>query len=394
MRFLHTADWHVGKPLRNRNRDDEYRAALEEVLDIARRERVDCVLVAGDVYDASMPPPEAERMVYDFFVELRGHAIKAVVIAGNHDHPRRLNAVARVLEKLDVHVRGEVMDPDAACLVVAGRDGDAATVAALPWVPERRAVLFEEVAAPEVGQAYSQYAARMSNALGVCARRFRPDTVNVLMAHLFVNRALVGSGGGERPLHLTQTYAVEPQALPSTADYVALGHLHRPQAIDASPCRHTYYAGSLLQLDFGERDQGKRVLVFDAHPGRPPEVREITLSSGRRLREVTGTLEDLRARADSFGDDFLRVIVRTDAPVTALAARVREILPNALEVIPAPGDGPAPEEARAAVSLRSMTPLELLQRYYRSEYEADLPDDLGKLFMELSERQAEEERER
>ncbi|HWQ28521.1 MAG TPA: exonuclease subunit SbcD, partial [Dehalococcoidia bacterium] len=119
MRFLHTSDWHVGKPLRNRSRDDEYRAALAEVLDIARRERVDCVLVAGDIYDASTPPPEAERIVYDFFRELRGAGIKAVVIAGNHDHPRRLDAVARVLEMLDIFVLGRVARPDdGGCVLV------------------------------------------------------------------------------------------------------------------------------------------------------------------------------------------------------------------------------------------------------------------------------------
>lgn len=382
MRFLHTADWHIGKPMRNRNRDDEYRAVLAEVLDIARKERVDCLLVAGDVYDASTPPPEAERIVYDFFRELRGAGIKAVVIGGNHDHPRRLSAVAPVLEMLDIHVRGEAARPgDGGCVVVTSRDGEAAVVAALPWVPERHAVLFDEIASRDTAMPYTQYAERLAAAIGLFPSCFRGDTVNILMAHLFIHDALVGPEGGERPIHLTQAYAVMPQALPVTADYVALGHLHRPQSIDASPCRHTYYAGSLLQLDFGERDQKKEVIVFDAKPGRPPEVRHIPLSSGRRLREVQGTLEELRARADSFGDDFLRVRVDLPAPVPALAAQVRDFLPNAVDIQSLRSD--RNEAAAAAASMRGMTPLQMFQRYFEQTQGAELRPELADLFTEL-----------
>jgi exonuclease SbcD len=87
MRFLHTSDWHVGKPIRNHRRDDEYEAALAEVLDIAKREAVDCVLVAGDVFDSVAPPPEAERLVFDFFRELVG--TRRCTCAASQPSPRR-----------------------------------------------------------------------------------------------------------------------------------------------------------------------------------------------------------------------------------------------------------------------------------------------------------------
>ena len=87
MRFLHTGDWHVGKPLRGRSRLDEQEAVLAEILEIASRERIDCVLLAGDIFDSSSPPPDAERLVYNFFAELIGRGTEAVVIGGNHDHP-------------------------------------------------------------------------------------------------------------------------------------------------------------------------------------------------------------------------------------------------------------------------------------------------------------------
>src|SRR5690242_12844910 len=107
MRFLHTSDWHVGKPLRGRHRDDEHVAALDEVIAIAKDERVDAVLVAGDLFDSAVPPPEAERIVFHFLAELVGADVPAVVIAGNHDHPRRMNAYAPVLERLGVRMLGE-----------------------------------------------------------------------------------------------------------------------------------------------------------------------------------------------------------------------------------------------------------------------------------------------
>ncbi|HUL78448.1 MAG TPA: exonuclease subunit SbcD, partial [Vicinamibacteria bacterium] len=111
MRFLHTADWHVGKPLRGRSRLDEHAMALDQVAAIAADREVDAVLVAGDVYDSPAPPPEAEKLVYDFLARLLKEQIACVVIAGNHDHPRKLGALASLLEPLRIHVRPEVRPP-------------------------------------------------------------------------------------------------------------------------------------------------------------------------------------------------------------------------------------------------------------------------------------------
>ena len=111
MRFLHTADWHVGKPLRGRSRMEEYAAALEEVAAVAVDRKVDAVLVAGDIFDSPAPPPDAEKLVYDFLARLVSERIPAVLIAGNHDHPRKLGALASLLAGLQIHVRPEVRPP-------------------------------------------------------------------------------------------------------------------------------------------------------------------------------------------------------------------------------------------------------------------------------------------
>jgi exonuclease SbcD len=187
-------------------------------------------------------------------------------------------------------------------------------------------------------------------------------------------------GGGERELHLGAVYAVKPQALPGNANYIALGHVHRPQEIAApSPAR---YAGSLLQLDFGERGQEKSVALIEAHPGRPAHVETVPLSAGRRLRDLEGTLAELQTLATDAGDDYLRVRVHLEGPLPGLTRQVREILPNALEVVPV---YPERERTETARRLGNLSPQLLLKEYYQATYSSPIPKPVAELFDELQE---------
>ena len=381
MKFLHTSDWHVGKPLRDRPRWDEYEAVLQQVLDIARQERVDCLLVAGDIYDSHVPPPEAERLVFDFLRELLDTGIPAVIAAGNHDHPKRFAAPSRILEACRIHIRGDPLTPErGGVLEIPSRDGrETACVAVLPWVHERRVLELDALVDPaQPGRPFQQYAERVANMAGHLAAAFRASAINVFLGHLMIDGAVVSPGGGERLLHLGQVYAVAPQRLPQSASYIALGHLHRPQSIAAAA--ETRYAGSLLQLDFGERGQEKSVFLVDVHPGRPPRVEPVPITAGRRLRDVESALADLPHLAPQVGDDHLRVMVHLDHPVPNLAEQVREFLPNAVAV-EAKYRQPRPvEESR---ELGRLTPEERLQRYYREVHGGELPQPLLALFRQL-----------
>jgi exonuclease SbcD len=211
------------------------------------------------------------------------------------------------------------------------------------------------------------------------------------MAHVFTDGAL--AGGGERALHLGQVYAVSPQRLPATAHYVALNHLHRPQRVPAPAWAE--YSGSPLQLDFGEVDQAKRVVLVEAHPGRPVKVQNVPLTSGRNLLDVHGTLDELRARAENLRGAYLRVTLNVPAPAPGLANRVKEILPDALEVrldyprveAPATSEGGTAEAGHdgTAVPATVIEPVQRLQAYYRREHGADLPPALAELFTRLYE---------
>jgi exonuclease SbcD len=382
MRFLHTADWHVGKPLRGRSRLDEHAKALEQVAGIAVDRRVDAVLVAGDVFDSPAPPPEAEKLVYDFLARLLPERIACVVIAGNHDHPKRLGALASLLEGLRIHVRPEVRPPDQGGVVsLPSRDGtEEARVAVLPFVPERRVVDACTVMDAEY-KWHEAYAARIEQILDALARSLPATTVNVILAHLFVDGARVGTG--ERALHLGPVYGVNPQQLPSGVQYIGLGHLHRPQEVLA-PAK-TLYPGSLIELDFGEEDQEKSVVVLEARPGRAPDVELVPITAGRRLRTVEATFDELQRSAGEWDGDYLRVRVKAEIPTPGLADRVKELLPNALDVtVSHPREeGAAPRE-RGKGRVR-LAPAQLFAAYYEHRHQAPPPKELQELFDALHE---------
>ena len=381
MRFLHTADWHIGKPLRGRSRLEEFAAALDEVARIALEARVDAVLVAGDVFDSPAPPPEAEKLAYDFLARLLPERIACVLIAGNHDHPRKLGALARLLEGLRIYVRPEVRPAGQGGVVaVPSRDGsEEARVAVLPFVPERKVVDACQILGPEY-EWYEAYARRIEQVLAYLTRDLTPATVNLVLAHLLISGARVGTG--ERPLHLGEIYGVNAQQLPGNVQYIGLGHLHRPQEVLA-PSR-TFYAGSLIELDFGEREQDKRVVVVDAHPGRPAAIEPVGLTAGRRLRDVAGTLDELKAMAGTVGGDYLRVKVRVEAPVPGVAEQVKEALPNAVEV----QLDYERRETEAPPRLRHLRPVELFTDFYRRRNGAEPGETLLALFENVYEEAA------
>ena len=378
MRFLHTADWHVGKAIRGRSRADEFAAALDEVVGIARDEGVDALLLAGDVYEHRAPAPDADALVFEAFIRLREAGIPVVAIPGNHDSAVRMEALAKLLRPIEVHMVPKVAPPDRGSAVEIGsRDGsESAIVACVPFVPERR---FGDAAAlfRAAEDWYQSYAEGMGRVLEQMAAAFRDDRVNVLLAHLFTDGALLG--GGEREATIGLEYAVSPARLPAAAQYLALGHVHRPQPVKGSPAA-ARYAGSLLQLDFGEIDQRKSVAIVDASAGKPARVREVTLSAGRTLADLRGTFDELAARAGDVGDAYLRVFVSTEGPVPGMAERVREVLPNALDVHLV-YERTEREDARPPLS--SLAPREQFLVYHRAQHGAEPDDGLMAAFDEV-----------
>ena len=344
MRLLHTSDWHVGKTIRGRSRHDEHEAVLCEITEIARDHEVDVVLVAGDLFESAAPTPESEALVYETLLGLAEHAEHVVVIAGNHDNPRRLNAVAPLLALGNVTVLTDAASPDAGGFRRLTIGTESLNLALLPFVSQRgiiRAAALMEGAAFEHANAYAD---RLRVLIEHLTAGFDSDSVNVVVAHGFVFGGT--AGGGERAAHLVDEYGLTAQAFPATASYVALGHLHRPQKIPGGTPIH--YCGSPLQLDFGEQRQAKQVNVVDLEPGAPAKVTKAPLSSGRGLRTISGTLAALREERDEVEGQWLRV--RVDEPRRPdLADDVRALLGDGVvdvEVIHESDAAPVVQERR------------------------------------------------
>jgi exonuclease SbcD len=201
---------------------------------------------------------------------------------------------------------------------------------------------------------------------------------------MLIDGVVIGEGSGERKLHIGHNFAVNAACFPSTASYVALGHVHKRQQIAAaSP---TFYSGSLLQLDFGEGGQTKYVNLIEAKPRQPADIRGIEITGGRGLRTVTLTFDELASHGAKYADDWLRIIVRADRPIPSLYEQVTDVLPNALDVTLERSD--EPEAAGAAATTRGLAPHELLARYYSERHGAEVPDALIALFNELYEAEA------
>jgi exonuclease SbcD len=379
MRFLHTGDWHVGKTIRGRSRMDEFERALDQVVEIAVDQQVDAVLNAGDLYEHRAAPPEADQLVFDTLLRLHGHGIPVVAIPGNHDSPTRLGAFAGLLRAVGVDVASKVLPPDEGGVVEIGsRDGsETLRVACVPFVPERR-FAHEVDLFDSVETWFQSYADNMGRLLEEMARGFRADAVNVILGHWYATGAKLG--GGEREATVGMDYAVPAGRLPSDASYVALGHIHRPQKVPGARAQ-ARYAGSLLQLDFGETDQDKSVVVVDAHPGKPVKATEVPVTAGRRLVDVEGTFDRIRILATDVGDAYLRVFVDTDGPVPGIADEIREFLPNAVDV------HLRYERAEVEPSespLSSLRPREQFLAYYRSFHGAEPDEALLTAFDEVA----------
>lgn len=328
MRLLHTGDWHVGKTLRGRGRAEEHRAVLDEIVGIAREFAVDVALVAGDLFETSAPTAEAEDIVYSALLGLADTGARVVVVAGNHDHPGRLDAVAPVLERAGVYVAARVAPPErGGVLSVETAHGERLALALLPFLSQRGIVRAADLMEKDAHEHAQTYAERVQRIVAALCAGLPGDGVRVLVAHAMVAGGLLG--GGERSAHTVFDYAVPATAFPASLHYVALGHLHRAQEIPgACPIR---YAGSPLQLDFGEAQDDKVVLLVEAHADRPARVDAVPLRSGRRLRTLRLRLSELDAAAARHAGEFLRIDL-DEFPAPGLAERVREKLPNALDV--------------------------------------------------------------
>jgi DNA repair protein SbcD/Mre11 len=339
--------------------------------------------VAGDIFDNKNPSAEAEEAIYDFFLNIK--EIPSVVIAGNHDSPQRLEALRQLLKLANVHMLGQPRIASQGGVFDIAVKNEVARIAALPFVSERRIVKVAELIDMDVGQQLERYQENMRKLISNVCTSFDDDMVNILMMHATMDGATLSHS--EYTFHSSETYALKPDILPIGANYVALGHIHKPQGIKNFSENLGGYSGSIVQLDFGEAE-GKRVCIIEAEAGRPTQVKEIKLKGGKRLKRVSLEYQDLERKHFDLVEfpGYLKLHVKLDQPRPGLKDRIKQSLPNVLAV---ELEMPEVETTTTPQDTTQMNLLEAYFEYYKNERGQDMPQHLQDAFKELLDMQDE-----
>jgi len=297
MRVLHTADWHLGQRfISGHERTEEHRHFLDWLVATVREQRVEVLIVAGDVFDTGSPSNQALELYYSFLLQMQATGCRdIVVVGGNHDSPATLNAPARLLRHLRVHVVGCVPECFADQVLVlndaAGQPG--LVVCAVPFLRDRDVRLSvpgetAEEREQRIKQGIADHYARVAEHETVWQHKATGVPV-LATGHLYAAGA--APSDSERTIHVGNLGQVTAEHFPEIFDYVALGHIHRPQRVGGR--EHIRYSGSPIALSFSEVDHPKEVLVLEFAAGKLHSLNMLPVPGARRLVRFHGALDDV-----------------------------------------------------------------------------------------------------
>ncbi|WP_327418839.1 exonuclease SbcCD subunit D [Streptomyces sp. NBC_01233] len=336
MRFLHTSDWHLGRRFHGEDLIEAQRKVLDHICDTARTERVDALLVAGDVYDRAIPSLDAVRLFSHALHQLADLDIPSIMISGNHDSAHRLGVGARLLARARVHLRTDPADIGTP-LLLEDADGPVAVYA----VPYLEPTLVRTDLDAETASHQAVLTAALDRIRADLATR--PEgTRSVVLAHAFIT-------GADTPARETDSernisvggVAHAGASVFAGIDYAALGHLHRPQRVTDT----VHYSGSPLAYSFSEAGHGKSLTLIDLPVGAAPTVTRTALPPHLRLplARLTGRLEDLLTDAahDALTESWLHVTLTDTARPYEPMARLKQRFPHTLDIEHIPAVIPA-----------------------------------------------------
>jgi exonuclease SbcD len=401
MKLLHTSDWHLGKRLDDFSRMEEQQAVLQEICEIAEREQVDAVLVAGDLFDTFNPPTEAVDLFYKTLKRLAADGKRPVIaIAGNHDSPDRIEAPDPLARECGIIFAGypnSVVAPfelDSGLKVLQSDEGFLELE--LPGVSVPLRILHTSYANEYrlktfLGQENSEEELRtvLQEKWQKMAEKYCDEKgVNILVSHLFMVKKgdeLPEEPEDEKPiLHVGGAQAVYTENIPNQIQYTALGHLHRMHRVDSKPCP-VYYCGSPLSYSFAEANQEKYVLMIEAEPGETAKVSEIELKQGKRLlrKRAKGLEEALNWLAEN-QDALVELTLVTETFLTALERRrLNAVHPGIVAIVPEVADAESLLGSRQKQIDLNQSMEKLFCDYFKHEKGQDPNEDLMNLFKEI-----------
>jgi len=339
MKILHTSDWHLGRSLYGRKRYDEFSKFLNWLGITIRKEGIDALLIAGDVFDTSTPSNRAQELYYRFICRVSGSCCRhIVIIAGNHDSPSFLNAPKELLRTLNVYVVGAMTEnPENEVIVLRdGHDYPQAIVCAVPYLRDKN------IRTVEAGETINDKNAKIVEGLknhynDVCTiaeqkqaefeKNGHPDVPIIAMGHLFTAGGKTVDGDGVRDLYVGSLAHVGKDAFPSSIDYLALGHLHVPQCVGNA--EHIRYCGSPIPMGFGEAKQDKKVIIaqFDS---TTPTIQKLQVPCFQPLERIVGSLDNIHARLEQLKQDDSTAWLEIEYTGADIIGNLREMLDETL----------------------------------------------------------------
>lgn len=368
MRLLHLSDLHLGKRVNEFSMIEDQRYILKEILTIINDEKPDAVLIAGDVYDRTVPSEDAMKLWDEFLISLAEKKVEVYAISGNHDSAIRFSDHGALVETTGIHL-SPVYDGEVRRYTVT--DGDvSANIYLLPFIkPAVVRSIFPEEEIADYTDACRVAIEHMD---------INPDEINILVAHQFVTGAIkceseeIVVGGLDN---------VDASVF-DCFDYVALGHIHGKQKIDRETLR---YCGTPLKYSFSEMDHEKSITVIDVKSKDEIEISEIPLKPLHDMREIRGTYDELMLKENyenTDTDDYIHAVLTDEEDVLDAIAKLRIIYKNIMKLTYDNKRTRSRQTITDVLDIEEKTPLEIFEEFYEKQNNQPMSEEQRKFMVD------------
>ncbi len=291
MKILHTADWHLGHRLHEQSQIEEQKLFLNWIENYITTQKIDVLLISGDVFDTGSPSNQSKKMYFDFLVKInQSHCSHIIITGGNHDSPEMLNAPKELLNALSIKVVGKAPENVADEVFELSVNNEKTIIGAVPYLRDqdiRRAVAGENF--DELVNRYKTALINHYNLVAEYCKSINKDNVPVIaMGHLFATGGKVSES--EQNIYVGNLGHIKADEFPTVFDYIALGHLHRPQIVGDNP--KIRYSGSPHILSFSELNYDKKIIVIDTNHQKVLSIDEVKIPRFREVYQLNGTINE------------------------------------------------------------------------------------------------------
>ena len=403
MKIIHTSDWHLGKSLEGFSRMEEQEKFLDDFVLMVEEKEADLVIIAGDIFDNGNPPAKAEFLFYKALKEISSNGKRAIlVIAGNHDNPDRLAAANPIAYQQGIIILGtpksvavqgnygnfEVVNSGEGFLEM-DIHGEKAMFVTVAYPSEKRLnEIFNEDNNEE--DRITSYSDRIGDLFSSLNKNFRKDTINIAVSHVFI------AGGettdSERPIELGGTLAVSGAVLPKDAQYIALGHLHRPQKVNGTDLV-AYYSGSPLQYSKSEIGYSKCCYLVEVSAESKATVENIYFKNYKPIEvwKCNGVYEAIeKCKENSLRDVWVYLEIMTDTFISLEDVKaIRDSKKDIIQIKPII-NGVGNEET-CVDNIKERTMEELFFDFYVSQRQVKPSEEIMELFLSIAREEEEDE---